>query len=136
MQVRIGIIVLLVLVLGFSAFISLYTSHSTNQPSLHELLNIIQLQNHTIAMLHSRVSSNQGDVDHPPQSTHLTSCEQSTGKMSIAALEDSLPSTVSQHHVSFSSFEDECEERYGFRLADNWRQHRQIWCSSQDYSSQ
>lgn len=131
MQIRLGVIVFLVFFVGILAFVllyGLYDHHTTIQPSLHEMLNIIRLQNHTIAMLHSRVSSDQ------PQTSQSTQCE-SSHQASLLVPSSALQSMTPQHHISISSFEDECEERYGFRLADNWRHHQQVWCSSQDQSS-
>lgn len=95
----------------------------SSQESHSRLLKLVKFQNATIAQLERALESVGGkgalekakSLDHPPCPV-LSTVDATIGV-------DVSPKGLTRH-------EQECEQRYGMSLVNEWRKNKEVWCDS------
>lgn len=133
------VLVVLVILLTISLlFVTFHDSSLTNNgagrnqrhPDHHGMLQLINLQNETIALMEqqlmryvnsgvSRVESEVYQAFHPKNVAQLT----------LTNIEASSSILEDYRVIETSDMEKSCEDRYGLSLVGKWRENKQVWCS-------
>lgn len=144
----IGLLIFLLSVLGFLKLndSSLNQHFADHMSDIERMMKIIQLQNQTIAAL----TNDSPDIEYTEKlllsmkSLHEKELEimrlkeqilqsQKHRKEETGHQQSNEVEKASNHGflLTPNKLLDECEERYGLQLIENWRKSKQVWCSSE-----